>query len=69
MIMELVKGLLKTLRELIERGERARKVDEKVYSEIENAAGRIATALVYLRMRGKLDPKSEKELETILTSR
>jgi len=64
--MELIKGLLEAYKLLLNLGDRARGVDPKVFSHIEEAAERVAAALTDLRLRGKLDPESEKELMSLL---
>jgi len=65
-VMELIKGLLKSCRDLIELCEKARNVDKDVFAHVERATKEIAAALITLRTRGKLDPETEKELESIL---
>jgi len=65
--MEVIKSILKCYKELLDIAPRVRELDEKTYLAIEDAAARLAAALTYLRMRGKLDPKTAEELESLLT--
>ena len=66
--MELIKELLEAYKLLLKLGDRARNIDPRVFSHIEEAAERVAAALTDLRLRGKLDPESEEELMSLLAS-
>ncbi len=67
--MEIIRSLLSEYKRLIELGDKVRKLDYDVFMHIERAAKELASALTALRMRGKLDPELEKEIDEILGGR
>jgi len=67
--VEVIRALLECYRRLLELGPEVRKLDEKTYLAIEDAAAKLAAALTYLRMRGKLDPATAEEVEKLLSGR
>ena len=64
--MEVIKKVLESYKLLLDVGPKIMELDEEIFRRLESAAGDLAYALTMMRMRLKLDPETEKMIESVL---
>lgn|GEM_PF-1628472 len=64
--MEVIKKVLESYKLLLDVGPKIMELDEEIFRRLESATGDLAYALTMMRMRLKLDPETEKMIESVL---
>jgi len=64
--VEVIKKVLESYKLLLDVGPKIMELDEEIFRRLESATGDLAYALTMMRMRLKLDPETEKMIESVL---
>lgn len=65
--MDVIRVVLESYKRLLEVAPKMREVDREVFIHLEKAAQELAVALTSMRIRGILDPRTERELDELLS--